>query len=163
VAIVCSIEVGANYVGYPMPLIVIGADTAAGEAILETLGQPEREVRVFVTDEPAGLEMRNRGFKVATGDVSDESHIEAASMHCFSAVLIAEAATDRRQRSFASTPDEVLRGWAKAVGNSGVNRVIWVTDREPPETGVAEVARVDPSDPALAEKVLALDDAHSLG
>jgi len=146
-----------------MPLIVIGADTDAGEAILEALGQPEREVRAFVTDEAAGLEMRNRGFKVATGDVSDESHVEAASMRCFSAVLIAEAAADRRRRSFASTPDEVLRGWAKAVANSGVKRVIWVTDLEPPETGVAEVARVDPSDPALAEKVLALDDAHSLG
>lgn len=145
-----------------MPLIVIGADTTAGEAIVERLGQPEREVRVFVTDETAGQAMRELGFKVATGDVSDVSHVEAASLRCFSAVLIADAAADGRQLSFASTAGEVLRGWASAVGNSGVRRVIWVTDTEPPETEAPEVAVVEPSDPSLAQTVLALDDAHSI-
>lgn len=145
-----------------MPLIVIGADTPAGEAILSRFEQPDREIRVFVTDESTGMEMKERGFKVATGDVSDESHVEAASVRCFSAVLIGDAAEDRRDRSFASTPAEVFRGWANAVANSGVSRVIWVTDQEPPETAVPEMARVDPSDPDLAETILALDDAHSI-
>lgn len=146
-----------------MPLIVVGADTDAGEAILKRLDHPEREVRVFVTDEEKGLELKDRGFKVATGDVSDESHVEAASLRCFSAVLIVEAARDERERSFASTPDAVIQGWARAVSNSAVTRVIWVSDAEAPETSAREVALVDPSDPQLASTVLELDDAASLG
>ena len=145
-----------------MPLIIVGADTAAGEAILERFQSPEREIRVFVTDEAKGLELKHRGFKVATGDVSDESHVEAASLRCFSAVLIAEAAADSRERSFASTPEAVLEGWARAVGSSGVTRVIWVTEGDTPETSVAEVARVDPGDPGLASSVHDLDEAASL-
>ena len=54
-------------------MIVIGADTAAGEAILQGLDEPEREIRIFVTDEDFGFRMKKRGFKVAIGDVSDES------------------------------------------------------------------------------------------
>lgn len=145
-----------------MPLIVVGADTGAGEAILRRFEQPDREIRVFVTDEARGLELKDRGFKVATGDVSDESHIEAAALRCFSAVLIAEAAKDERERSFASSPDDVLHSWARAVSNSRVSRVIWVTDDEPPETPVGEVALVDPADPELASAVFDLDDAHSI-
>ncbi len=145
-----------------MPLIVIGADTGHGEAILRRLEGLDREVRAFVTDEGKGLELRDRGFKVATGDVSDESHVEAASLRCFSAVLIAEAASDSRERAFASSAESVLSGWARAVGNSRVNRVIWVTDGEPPEAKVPEVAVVDPSDSELVTKVVELDDAHSI-
>lgn len=145
-----------------MPLIVVGADTDAGEEILKRLDHPEREIRVFVTDEEKGLELKGRGFKVATGDVSDESHVEAASLRCFSAVLIVEAARDDRERSFASTPDAVIRGWSRAVANSAVTRVIWVGDGDTPETPVQEVALVDPSDPDLATTVLELDDAASL-
>lgn len=145
-----------------MPLIVVGADTTPGEAIIARLEGLEREIRVFVTDEMKSLDLRERGFKVATGDVSDESHVEAASLRCFSAVLIAEAAKDDRERTFASTPDDVLRGWARAVASSRVSRVIWVTDDDPPETKVGEVARVEPTEPGFATKVIELDDASSL-
>ena len=145
-----------------MPLIVVGADTRHGEAILRRLEGLDREVRAFVTDEGKGLELRDRGFKVATGDVSDQSHVEAASSQCFSAVLIAEAASDSRERAFASSAEGVLDGWAKAMSASRVNRVIWVADGEPPEANVTEVAVVDPSDPELVAKVVELDDAHSI-
>lgn len=145
-----------------MPLIVVGADTEAGNAILERFDSPEREIRAFVSNESRGLQLKERGFKVAIGDVSDESHVEAASTRCFSAVLITEAARDERQRSFASTPDDVLEGWARAVCNSDVTRVIWVTVDEHPETKAPEVVSVDPSDPNLAERVVELDDASSL-
>ncbi|MGD2100882.1 MAG: NAD-binding protein [Acidimicrobiia bacterium] len=146
-----------------MPLIVVGADTRAGRAILEPHDPRRREVRVFVTDESVGNELRSRGFKVAVGDVSDESHVEAASTRCFSAVLIAQAATDSRERSFAVGSDQVLNGWASAVANSKVKRVIWVTGDEPPETDVAEVAVVSPDSPDLAKEVTDLDDIASLG
>lgn len=159
----CLLDLSRTHTKFrAMPLIVVGADTGHGEAILRRLEGLEREIRAFVTDEAKGLELRNRGFKVATGDVSDESHVEAASLRCFSAVLISEAASDSRERTFASTSESVLRGWARAVSNSGVNRVIWVTDGEPPETNVTEVAVVDPSDPELVTKVVELDDAHSI-
>lgn len=144
-----------------MPVIVIGADTEPGTAILERLNTPEREIRAFVTSPDAAARFKEIGVKVALGDVSDESHIEGASLRCFSAVLVAEAAEDDRERSFADTPDAVLSGWARAVGRSQVKRVIWVTAGETPEVE-SEVATVDPGDPELAERVAALDDAQSI-
>jgi len=145
-----------------MPMIVVGADTVAGEELLEKLDPAGREIRVFVTDASRGLELKGRGFKVATGDVSDDSHIEAAATRCFSAVLIAEAARDNRERSFADSEEEILEGWAEAVTNSNVRRVIWVTDGEYPETGAGEVAVVDPSARHFARTVIELDEASSL-
>ena len=145
-----------------MPVIVVGADTAAGEVILGSLQPSGREVRVFVSDEPTAQHLRGMGFKVALGDVSDESHVEAASTRCFSAVLIAEAAADDRERAFADSSQEVMEGWARAVANSRVNRVIWVTSEDPPQTSAKEVAKVDPGDTDLAGKVAALDDAQSI-
>lgn len=143
-------------------MIVVGADTGPGEALIAALGSPQREIRVFISDEMRGLELKGRGFKVATGDVSDESHIEAASTRCFTAVLITEAAHDARERSFAATPDAVLRGWANAVANSAVTRVIWITNTEYPETDAEEVAVVDPGEAEFAKRVIELDDASSL-
>jgi hypothetical protein len=146
-----------------MPLIVVGADTPSGEGILSQLDPSAREVRVFVTNETTGLRLREEGFKVATGDVSDESHVEAAAMRCFSAVLIAEAAIDDRERAFAATSAEVLEGWARAVSGAGVTRVIWVNENDRhPETRAREVTSVKPSDPRFAKDVVALDDAHSI-
>ena len=145
-----------------MPLIVVGADTRAGQAILEPHDPRQREIRAFVSDEDIGLGLKSRGFKVAIGDVSDESHVEAASTRCFSAVLITEAATDSRERSFATTTDQVLTGWASAVSNSKVRRVIWVTAGDPPAVDVDEVAVLAPDEPRLAQRIIELDDAFSL-
>jgi putative NADH-flavin reductase len=145
-----------------MPMIVVGADTMAGESILAQARPAEREVRVFVTDESKAQHLKSLGYKVATGDVSDESHVEGAALRCFSAVLVSEAADDDRERSFADTSQEVLKGWARAVANAGVRRVIWVTDGEIPETEVPEVATVKPDDPNLPSRVITLDNASSL-
>ena len=145
-----------------MPVIVIGADTEPGEAILERLNDPVREIRAFVSDPDKAAELKAGGVKVALGDISDESHVEGAAMRCFSAVLVEAAASDDRERSFADTPDAVMAGWARAVARSKVNRVIWVTAGEPPEVDVSEVAAVDPDDPDLPEKVASLDDAQTI-
>lgn len=145
-----------------VPVIVIGADTEIGESIAKRLYHPRREVRVFVSDPDRGLEMKRAGFKVAIGDVSDETHVEAASIRCFSAVLVAEASFDDRERSFATTSDQVLQGWAQAVSRSEVTRVIWVTSTSHPETPVDEIAVVDPSDPDVARVVFELDEVASL-
>jgi len=146
----------------PVPVIVVGADTPIGEAIIDALLQPGREVRAFVSDEMAAAGLRQRGVKVALGDVSDDSHVEAASTRCFSAVLIAEAAADGRERSFAATAREVEEGWARAITASKVRRAIWVSSRPPPADGAAERALVDPRDPNLVSRVVALDEAQTL-
>jgi putative NADH-flavin reductase len=152
----------AGRVAPAMPVIVVGADTPAGMAILSTLAEPGREVRAFVSDERVAAELRGRSVKVALGDVSDESHVEAASMRCFTAIMIAEAADDRRERSFAATPHQVLMGWGRAITAAGVRRAIWVMGDNPPDSGVAEVAVVEPDHPELGRRVAALDDAQTL-
>ena len=69
---------------------------------------------------------------------------------------------DERERAFAGTVDEVLGGWARAVVNAEGTRVIWVSQADHPPTPIGEVARVDPDDPQLVEKVVALDDAQEI-
>jgi nucleoside-diphosphate-sugar epimerase len=142
-----------------MPVIVVGADTHDGRAIIDRFGT-DREVRAFVTDESQADALRRRGVKVALGDVSDDGHVEAACTGCFTAVLVAAAATDGRDRSFASTAEAVLEGWARAVVASRVTRVIWVAD-DAPETGAPEVATVPPGGD-VANRVATLDDAQRM-
>ena len=146
-----------------MPVIVVGADTEPGRVVLEALLEPGREVRAFVSDEKVAEQLRALGVKVALGDVSDDSHLEGAATNCFSAVLITQAASDGRERSFATSSASVLEGWARAVAAVGVTRVIWVGSGDLPQAKTRETATVDPNDPDLAKKVMALDDAEETG
>lgn len=109
-----------------MPVIVIGADTPVGEATIEAVLPAAAEVRAFISDEQRVDDLKAQGVKVALGDVSDFSHIEAAALNCFCAVLVAEAAVDGRERSFADAVEDVWEGWAAAVRNAGLHRTIWV-------------------------------------
>jgi hypothetical protein len=111
-----------------MPVIVIGADTAIGRATIDALLPGAAELRAFVTD-PAAIDLlKVRGVKVAVGDVSDGSHVGGAAMRAFCAVLVPEAATDSRERSFAGTPEAVVAAWAQGLRDAGVHRVIWIDD-----------------------------------
>jgi uncharacterized protein YbjT (DUF2867 family) len=143
-----------------MPVIVVGADTPQGTAIVEGLLDPDREIRAFVSDEAAAIKLREKGVKVALGDVSDDSHIEAATARCHTAVLVTNAIEDGRDFAFAKTPDQVLDRWASAAASA--KRVIWVHSGLPPEAKAKEIAIVDPDDPELVAKVIALDDARVL-
>jgi putative NADH-flavin reductase len=109
-----------------MPVIVVGADTPLGDAIVTALLPRRGEVRAFVTDPEAAASLRDRGVKVALGDVSDGSHVAGAALNAFSAVLLADAAADGRERSFAATPEEVATAWAEGLRDAAVTRVIWV-------------------------------------
>lgn len=147
-----------------MPVIVVGADTVVGEAVVASLVAPGRDVRAFVSDPDIGRRLAHAGAKVAVGDVSDASHVAGAALNCFSAVLIGAAAADERERSFAADPASVLAAWAEAIDDAGVRRVIWVTSVAPPETKAPESARVDDTLPVddLARLVAELDDAAEL-
>jgi putative NADH-flavin reductase len=150
-----------------MPVIVIGADTPAGDAIVDVLAGTAAEVRAFVTDPAAVDGLRARGAKVATGDVSDASHVEAAALRCFCAVVVAEAASDGRDRAFATEPAAVQQGWLGAIRNSGLTRIIWVDDPSHPVDPEAlaaaapeTVALAPGSD--LAQRVATLENAATL-
>lgn len=145
-----------------MPVIVVGADTKTGASIIEGFIGPGREVRAFVTDPETASRLKGRGVKVALGDVSDDGHVQWAALNVFTAVLVAEAARDNRERSFAATEDQVLAGWASAMRGSRVSRVIWVHDGPVPEVSGAEVAVVPPDHPRLVDEVRSLDDARTL-
>lgn len=122
-----------------MPVVVVGADTSLGAATLEALLPRNGEVRAFVTSPAVAAELRGRGVKVALGDVSDGSHVGGAALNAFCAVLVGEAASDDRERSFAADPDAVLEAWIEGLNDAKVSRAIVVWDQAPPEL-VAQLA-----------------------
>ena len=147
-----------------MPVIVVGADTPVGRELTVALADTDQEVRAFVTDPAERERLRPMGVKVAVGDVSDASHVEGACTNAFTAVLVAAASHDERERSFARTREAVLRGWAGAVAAADVRRVIWVDDADPPSTGVEEEAVVDATlaTDEIVRRVVSLDEADSI-
>lgn len=153
---------------YDMPVIVIGADTPLGELILDGLLPRESEVRAFVTDIDTGLELRKRGAKVAIGDLSDGSHVGGAAMRAFCAIVVASAASDDRERSFADSPLEVFQQWREGLVDSGVKRVVWVDENPPPpfildtapETVHVDVSTRTPQE--VATEVARLEDAKTV-
>ncbi|NND01937.1 MAG: hypothetical protein HKN91_04050 [Acidimicrobiia bacterium] len=121
-----------------MPVIVVGADTPLGEAVMDELLPRDSQVRAFVSSPQAAAALKQRGVKVALGDVSDGSHVGGAALNVFCAVLIHEAASDDRERSFASDPAGVLAAWAEGINDAEVTRTIVVWD-EPPSAELASI------------------------
>jgi putative NADH-flavin reductase len=147
-----------------MPVIVVGADTVIGQAIIGEVLAPDREVRAFVSEPAQAGRLKEQGVKVALGDVSDTSHVMGACLRCHTAVLVCEAARDGRELSFAADPPQVFNGWAQAVAEAGVRRVIWIADHPVPKAAVPEHTKVDQTLPPadLAKQVAQLDDAAEL-
>lgn len=147
-----------------MPVIVIGADTPLGRDVVDAVFKPDREVRAFVSDADEGILLKDRGLKVAVGDVSDGSHIEGAATRCFSAVLVVQAATDERERAFTNDLAATMEAWGQALHNAGVRRSIWVgagpTGRYTKEQVLVEVEGRDGI--AVAQEVAELDEAAVL-
>lgn len=151
-----------------MPVIIVGADTEYGAAIARRLTSRDGEVRAFVTDTQSAQPLRDLGIKVAVGDVSDNTHIEGAALNAFSAVLVAEAGLDDRERSFAATFDRLVGAWLEGISAAGVRRVIWVGDGPTPAAiadSDLEVAAIDTTSETpdrAADEVLRLDDLAEL-
>ncbi len=123
-----------------MPVIVIGADTTVGSNVIDTLLPRDGEVRAFVTDVPTGLALKERNAKVAIGDISDGSHVGGAALNTFCAVVIAEAAIDERERSFAADPAAVVAAWAEGLTDAAVHRIIVVDHPDVPITELEGIA-----------------------
>ena len=145
-----------------MPVIVVGADSELGEAVIARLQTRAGEVRAFVSDPTVSQRFRLQGIKVAIGDVSDLSHVAAASAGAFSAILITAAATDGRETAFAD-PRQVVEGWLAAIAAAGVSRIILVGEMSTPvsprgvELALVPTAGRSPAE--VAEEVAGLDDA----
>ena len=152
-----------------MPVIVIGADTPEGAAILPALEPASGEVRLFVSDPATGAELRKHG-KVAVGDVSDGSHVGGAALGAFCAVAIARAASDHRERNFAETPAAVYAQWADGLEDAGIGRIIFVATADEAVVGkdlrlaAPEFAVVDADLPAeqIGVAVASLEQAQKI-
>lgn len=150
-----------------MPVLVVGADTDLGSTVIDALTSRDGEVRAFVSSPEEATTLRGRGIKVALGDVSDGSHVGGAALNCFSVVLIAAAAEDDRERSFARTPAEVFEAWAEALEMAVPRRVIWVgrPGIEPVDGTDMEMAIVETADRSAADiaaEIARLDDQETL-
>lgn len=134
-----------------------------GEVIARKLAAPDREVRAFISSPDSHGPLRSLGIKVAIGDLSDESHVEAAATSCFTAVFVEPALGDGRELAFAA-PDAAARGWAAAAAGARVHRVIWVGRSAPPIKGaeMAAVAVDSRSPDEIADEVAMLDDLAQL-
>jgi len=147
-----------------MPVLVVGADSEVGEAVIGRLQSRAGEVRAFVTDPDVGTRLRAAGVKTAIGDVSDLSHVGGASLGAFSAVLIASAATDGRETAFGN-PRSLVEGWIGALAAGGVTRII-VVGPAPPAFPPGIEATTVPTEgrpiPDIASEVVELDDAARL-
>ncbi len=146
-----------------MPVIIIGADTEHGLPVATALTGRAGEVRAFVTDRASAEPLRQLGIKVAIGDVSDASHIEGAAHDAFSAILMAEAAGDDRERSFAPSFEGVVARWVEGLSGAGVKRLIWIgPDPMPglldtgPESASIDTDGLSPAE--VAAEAVRLDD-----
>jgi len=148
-----------------MPVIVIGADTPTGRAIVHRLAATGGEVRAFVSAAPEAAVLRARGVKVAVGDLSDASHIGAAAAGAFSAILLPAATVDGRLLSFAA-PAGAVTGWLRAADEAGVSRVIVVGEaadlRLEGRPQVVVVPTAGRTEDEIAAAVVALDEADRL-
>ena len=118
---------------WEMPVIVIGADTDLGHAIVPALRPASGEIRVFASSAEAVARYRPV-IKAAVGDISDGTHVGGAAIGAFCAIVIAAAAYDDRERYFAETPQALFEQWASGLADAGISRVIVVgADPEVPE------------------------------
>jgi putative NADH-flavin reductase len=149
-----------------MPVIVIGADTELGHAIVPALRPASGEIRLFASDEDAVARYR-RFAKVAVGDISDGTHVGAAAIGAFCAIVIARAAHDERERHFAPTPTDLFRQWASGLDDAGISRVIVVGSAAeiPAVDGFAgigaELIRIDTAGKEPSEITAAVTEAEA--
>jgi hypothetical protein len=149
-----------------MPVLVIGADTELGHAIVPALQPASGEIRVFASDADAVADYRSFA-KVAVGDVSDGTHVGGAAIGAFCAIVIAAAAHDERERHFADSTEELFAQWADGLRDAGISRVIVVGNRDGLPDRVhldaigAEYSMIDTTDLAMADIVASVAAAES--
>ncbi len=147
-----------------MPVIVIGADTELGHAVIPALQPASGEIRLFASDADAVARYRAIA-KIAIGDVSDGSHVGGAAIGAFCAIAITGAAFDDRERHFASNAAELFAQWADGLADAGIGRIILVGQNPPIENPLrqigAEYVAVDTTGRTVAEVVAKVTTAEA--
>ncbi len=108
-----------------MPVIVIGADTELGHAVIPALHPASGEIRLFASNPDAVAGYRGVA-KVAVGDISDGTHVGGAAIGAFCAIVIAAVAHDDRERYFAANPMALFAQWAAGLADADIGRVVLV-------------------------------------
>ena len=149
-----------------MPVLVVGADTELGHAIVPALQPASGEIRLFASDPKAVAGYRSFA-KVAVGDISDGTHVGGAAIGAFCAIVITAAAHDERERHFAHNTEELFKQWAEGLADAGISRVIVVGSRDGLPDRVhldaigAEYSLIDTTGVAPAEVIAAVVAAES--
>lgn len=149
-----------------MPVLVVGADTELGHAIVPALQPASGEIRLFASDPEAVAGYRDFA-KVAVGDVSDGTHVGGAAIGAFCAIVITAAARDERERHFVHSTDELFQQWADGLADAGISRVIVVGNRDDLPDRVhldaidAEYWLIDTTGLTMAEVIAAVVTAES--
>ena len=139
----------------PMPVIVIGADTELGHAVVAALQPASGEIRVLASDADQ-VDRYRSAAKVAVGDISDGTHVGGAAIGAFCAIVIATSAHDDRERHFASDPEALFAQWADGLADAEIRRVIVVgRPAEIPKHSLnsigAEYAHIDTTEKSPAQ------------
>lgn len=138
-----------------MPVIIVGADTDVGLAIVTAALRESGEVRAFVTDGAIAEQLRRRRVKVAVG--ADGSHLASAATNAHTAVLVFEASGG----SGDGIDRNVVSEWVAAVVAARVKRIIGVGDIPDALAGLAAenavVAVAGRSSTEIADEVVGLD------
>ena len=105
-----------------MPVMVVGAETALGEAVTRRLLRTGGQVRVYIDPEHDDLidDYRALGCKVARGAVEDTGRLEIALTQVHTVVHAPDSLLD--------DPGEVLDGLAavaEAAVDANVRRLVW--------------------------------------
>lgn len=110
-----------------MPVLVVGAETAAGRAAVRALARGRGEVRAFAdaaaTDEDGAAALRALGAKVAVGDLDDEAHLEAAAEQVHTVVHLAADPFGRPTEQL----DALATTLSAAIG-AQCRRIVWATE-----------------------------------
>ena len=105
-----------------MPVMVVGAETALGEAVTRRLLRTGGQVRVYIDPDQDDLieDYRALGCKVARGTVEDVGRLEVALTQVHTVI--------HAQDSLLDEPAEVLDGLAavaEAAVDANVRRLVW--------------------------------------
>lgn len=109
-----------------MPVLVTGAESAVGRAVVRRLAAGGGEVRVFLDLERASVAdpvpFKALGCKVAQGALDDEGHVESALQRVHTVMHLASSPLDDPARMLDAAAT-VLSG---AIG-AGCRRVVWLS------------------------------------
>ena len=101
-----------------MPVICVNPSNTNEKEIVDRLSLQNADLRVFLSDQQDENYNKSLPGKKAIGDILDDSHISTASHGAFCGV-------------FFEDNNKVRRVFLRAIEDSTLQRIIWVSEEEP--------------------------------